>query len=86
MPDPIVSNALLTLVICDPVAEFSELSRDEKSTDLPTLREPMKRMQHAIDIKPNSECRPRFLCSYNQFKDHITEKIIPELATVRIVL
>ena len=84
-PDTIVTNALSTLIMYDSVAEFPELFPEEKPTELPALREPLGIMQHGIDIIPNSEWKPRFPSTYNQFNDQITKKIITELQTGRIV-
>ena len=84
-PDPIVTNALWTLVLYYPVAEFPELFTEEKRTEFPTLRELLEIMPHRIDVKPNSVWKPRFPSPYNQFKDQITKKIITELETGRIV-
>ena len=75
-PDPIVTNALSTLVMYDPVPEFPELFPEEKPTELPTLRETSEIMLHRIDVIPNSVWNPRFASTYNQFKDQITKKII----------
>ena len=54
-PDPIVTNALSTLVMYDPVAEFPELFPEEKPTELSSIREPLEIMQHRIDVIPKSE-------------------------------
>ena len=85
VPDPIVTNALSTLVMYDPVAEFPELFPEETPTALHALRERVEIMQHSINVIPNSAWKPRFPSTYNQFKDHITKKIITELQTGRIV-
>ena len=69
----------------DPVAEFPELFREEKPTELPPLREPLENMQHRIDVMPNSVWKPRFASTYDQFKYQITKNIITELDTGRIV-
>ena len=53
-PDPIVTNALSTLVMYDPVSELHELCTEEKATVLPPHREPLEIMQHRIDVIPNS--------------------------------
>ena len=84
-PDPIVTNALSTLGMYNPVAEFPELFSGEKPTELPPLREHLEIIQHRNDVMPNSEWKPRFPSTYNQFKDQITKKIITELETGRIV-
>ena len=52
--DPIVTNALSTLIMYHPIAEFLELFAEEKPTELPPLREPLEIMQYRIDLKPNS--------------------------------
>ena len=67
-PDPIVTNALSTLSMYDPVVEFSELLPEEKPTELPPLREPLEIMQHRIDVIPNSEWKPRFPSTYKDRK------------------
>ena len=85
MPDLIVTNALLTLVMYDPVAEFPELFAEEKATELPPPREPLESIQHRIYIIPHSVWKPRFPFTYNQFKDQITKEIITKLDTGRIV-
>ena len=84
-PDQIVTNALSTLVIYDPVAEFPEVFPEEKPTELQTRREPLEIIQHRIDVTPNSEWKPTFPSTYNQFTDQITRKRISELETGRIV-
>ena len=71
-PDPIVTNALSTLVMYDAVAEFPERFPEAKPTELPILREPLEIRQHRIDVIPNSVWKPRFSFTYNQFKDQIT--------------
>ena len=53
-PDPIVTNALSTLVMYYPVGEFPELFLEEKPTELPPLRELLEIMQHRIDVITNS--------------------------------
>ena len=70
--DTIVTNALLTLVICDPVAEFPELLPKEKPTEFPATKELLEIMQNSIHVIPNSVWKPRFSFTYNQFKDQIT--------------
>ena len=72
-PDPIVTNALSTLVMYDPVVAFPELFPQEKLTELPPLREPLDIMQHRIDVIPNSVWKPRFPSTNNQFADQITK-------------
>ena len=84
-PDPIVTNALSTLIIYDPVAEFPELVPEEKPTELPPLRQPLEIKQHRIDVISNSVGKHRFPSTYKQFKDQINNKIITELDTERIV-
>ena len=69
----------------DPVAEFPELFPEEEPTELPARREPLDIMQHRIAVIPNSVWKLRFPSTYNQFKHQITEKIITELDTGRIV-
>ena len=61
VPDPIVTNALSTLLMYDLVAELSELFPDERLTKLCKHREPLEIMQHRIDVIPNSVWKPRFL-------------------------
>ena len=84
-PDTIVTNAVSTLVMYDPVAGFPALFPEEKPTELPTLREQLEIMQHTIDVIPNSVWKLRFPSTYNKFKDQITKKIITQSDTGRIV-
>ena len=42
-------------------------------------------MAHKIDVIPNSECKPRCPSTYDKFKHQISEKIITELDTGKIV-
>ena len=44
VPDRIITNALSTLIIHDPVAEFPKLLPEEKPTELPLLRKPLEIM------------------------------------------
>ena len=83
--DPIVSNELLCLLMYDPGAEFPKLFPEKKPTELPTLSEALEIMQHRINVIPNSVWKPRFLSTYNEFKDQITNKIITELDTGAII-
>ena len=69
----------------DPGAEFPELLPKEKPTELPPFGETLEIMQHRINIIPNSEWKPTFPSTYNQFQDQITKKIITDLETGRIV-
>ena len=64
-PDSIVTNALSTLLMYDPVAEFPELFPEDKLTELPPLREPLEIMQYRIDVIPNPVWKPRFPSTYN---------------------
>ena len=84
-PDPVTCNVLTTLTMCDPIQELPELFPEEKPTKLPTLKYCMGIMHHRIDVIPESHWSPRFPSTYNQFKDHITEKINIELGTGRVV-
>ena len=84
-PNPIVTNALSTLVMYDLVAEFPETFPEEKPTELHTLREPLEMIQYRIHVIPDLVWKPRFPSTYNQFKHQITNKISKELDTARIM-
>ena len=84
-PDSIMTNTLSTLVMYEAIVEFPALFPELKPTELRLLREPLQIFANRMDVISNSVWIPRFPCTYNQFKDQITKKIITELETSRIV-
>ena len=83
--DPVTCNALTTLTMYDPTKASHELLPEVKKTELPTLRYIMEIIPHRIDVIPDTHWSRRFPRTYNQFKDHITQKMYRVLETGRVV-